>query len=209
MSRLELTAAAACITYVERTQLGQRPPLSPPLRESQEATLLIDQATRANLELVRTLSGERCRFAAGRDRPHRDGGRARDCWRNGSPLRSPIRPPSRVAMTRWRISSPMLNARARHARTPESRARPGPRAGPARGRSRRTARPGGDPRRDRRLPRTLRRSCNASRDIPAELAQAAASLCRPDPAIASELAAALDDELPYLKRDGGFVRPGL
>ena len=56
ISRLELTAAAACITYVERTQLGQRPPLSPPSREAQEATLLIDQATRANLELVRTLS---------------------------------------------------------------------------------------------------------------------------------------------------------
>ncbi len=36
----------------------------------------------------------------------------------------------------------------------------------------------------------------------------AAALCRPDPAIAAELAAALDDELPYLKRDGGFVRPG-
>ena len=33
-SRLELTAAAACITYVERTQLGKRPPLSPPLREA-------------------------------------------------------------------------------------------------------------------------------------------------------------------------------
>src|SRR5215212_9608452 len=59
LSRLELTAAAACITYVERTQLGKRPPLSPPLREQEGATLGIDQATRANLELVRTLSGER------------------------------------------------------------------------------------------------------------------------------------------------------
>ncbi len=39
LSRLELTAAAACITYVERTQLGQRPPLSPPLREAEGATL--------------------------------------------------------------------------------------------------------------------------------------------------------------------------
>src|SRR5512139_1295678 len=45
LSRLELIAAAACITYVERTQLGQRPPLSPPVREPQGATLLIDQAT--------------------------------------------------------------------------------------------------------------------------------------------------------------------
>src|SRR5216683_280721 len=34
LSRLELTAAAACITYVERTQIGKRPPLSPPAREA-------------------------------------------------------------------------------------------------------------------------------------------------------------------------------
>src|SRR6476659_1075630 len=58
-SRLELTAAAACITYVERTQLGHRPPLSPPAREAIGTTLIIDAATRANLELMRTLSGER------------------------------------------------------------------------------------------------------------------------------------------------------
>src|ERR1051325_5541704 len=58
-SRLELTAAAACITYVERTQLGQRPPLSPPNREAPGTALMIDAATRANLELMRTLSGER------------------------------------------------------------------------------------------------------------------------------------------------------
>src|SRR4051795_4315356 len=59
LSRLELNAAAACVTYVERTQLGKRPPLSPPVREAQGATLSIDQATRANLELTRTLGGER------------------------------------------------------------------------------------------------------------------------------------------------------
>ena len=59
LTRLELVAAAACVTYVERTQLGKRPPLSPPVREAQGATLSIDQATRANLELTRTLGGER------------------------------------------------------------------------------------------------------------------------------------------------------
>ena len=59
LSRLELTAAAACITYVERTQLGQRPPLSPPVREAEGATLALDLATRSNLELIRTLGGER------------------------------------------------------------------------------------------------------------------------------------------------------
>src|SRR5438105_8695877 len=59
LTRLERTAAAACVSYVERTQLGKRPPLSPPIREAAGATLAIDQATRVNLELMRTLSGER------------------------------------------------------------------------------------------------------------------------------------------------------
>src|SRR5437660_8185109 len=59
MSRLEATAAAAAVTYVERTQVGRRPPLSPPSRETAGATMVIDPATRANLELTRTLSGER------------------------------------------------------------------------------------------------------------------------------------------------------
>src|ERR1700716_4003657 len=59
MSRLEATAAAAAVTYIDRTQLGKRPPLSPPTREAAGTTMAIDPATRANLELTRTLSGER------------------------------------------------------------------------------------------------------------------------------------------------------
>ncbi|MGA7806056.1 MAG: DNA mismatch repair protein MutS, partial [Bradyrhizobium sp.] len=59
MSRLEATAAAAAVTYIDRTQVGKRPPLSPPSREAVGTTMAIDPATRANLELTRTLSGER------------------------------------------------------------------------------------------------------------------------------------------------------
>src|SRR6266699_3626191 len=59
MSRLEATAAAAAVTYIDRTQVGKRPPLSPPSREATGATMAIDPATRANLELTRTLAGER------------------------------------------------------------------------------------------------------------------------------------------------------
>jgi DNA mismatch repair protein MutS len=59
LSRVETTAAAAAVTYVDRTQIGQRPPLSPPSHEAQGATMAIDPATRANLELTRTLGGER------------------------------------------------------------------------------------------------------------------------------------------------------
>src|SRR5262249_25115181 len=45
-------------------------------------------------------------------------------------------------------------------------------------------------------------------NITAELAQATRALRRLDPALARELNAALAEELPHLKRDGGFVRGG-
>src|ERR1700740_2616664 len=59
MSRLEATAAAAAVTYIERTQVGKRPPLSAPGGDAAGTTMAIDPATRANLELTRTLAGER------------------------------------------------------------------------------------------------------------------------------------------------------
>src|SRR6478735_2703800 len=59
LSRLEATAAAACVTYVERTQVGRHAALSPPQRDAHGAAMMIDGATRTNLELTRTLSGER------------------------------------------------------------------------------------------------------------------------------------------------------
>src|SRR5436305_2363444 len=59
MSRLEATAAAAAVTYIDRTQVGKSPPLSPAWDEAAATTMAIDPATRANLELTRTLAGER------------------------------------------------------------------------------------------------------------------------------------------------------
>src|ERR1700748_1528352 len=46
MTRLEATAAAAAVTYIDRTQVGKRPPLSPPAREAAGTTMAIDPATR-------------------------------------------------------------------------------------------------------------------------------------------------------------------
>jgi len=57
--RAELSAAGALVDYVELTQVGQLPRLSPPVRIRADAVLEIDQSTRRNLELTRTLSGER------------------------------------------------------------------------------------------------------------------------------------------------------
>src|SRR6201992_1989410 len=57
MSRLEATAPAPAGPYVARPKAGTRPPLSPPSRELIGNPVAIDPATRANLELTRTLGG--------------------------------------------------------------------------------------------------------------------------------------------------------
>ena len=48
----------------------------------------------------------------------------------------------------------------------------------------------------------------SSENLPAEIAAAVAELRAPDPALRTMLGAALADELPLQKRDGGFVRAG-
>ncbi len=58
-SRAEIAAAALALRYVKRTQIDATPRLAPPTRRARGACLEIDAATRANLELTRTLSGER------------------------------------------------------------------------------------------------------------------------------------------------------
>jgi DNA mismatch repair protein MutS len=58
-SRAELSAAGALIGYLELTQKGRLPALAPLARESAQTFLAIDHATRRNLELVETLSGQR------------------------------------------------------------------------------------------------------------------------------------------------------
>jgi len=58
-SRAEVSAGGALIDYVELTQRGKLPRLSPPRRLADGAVMEIDQATRRNLELTQTLNGER------------------------------------------------------------------------------------------------------------------------------------------------------
>lgn len=58
-SRSDLSAAGALIAYLDLTQRGKRPALKPLRSEAQRSVMSIDVATRRNLELVETLSGER------------------------------------------------------------------------------------------------------------------------------------------------------
>ena len=58
LARCELRAASALIGYVERTQKQSFASLQPPQRERAGATMAIDEATRASLDLVRARSGD-------------------------------------------------------------------------------------------------------------------------------------------------------
>ncbi len=58
-SRAEISAAGALLDYIAKTQKGAAPHLNPPRQISDNQVMEIDGATRRNLELTRTLSGER------------------------------------------------------------------------------------------------------------------------------------------------------
>src|SRR5262245_39178488 len=206
LSRLELTAAAACVTYVERTQLGQRPPLSPPTREAQGATLAIDPATRSNLELARTLAGERRgSLLAAVDRSVTAAGSRLLAQRLAAPLTEPAAIARRHDAVEFFVGDAAARAdmRGRLEAAPDL-ARPLARPVVGRGGPRDLAAIRDGIAAAAGLAVGLERSAA----LAAELADAAQALRRPDPAIAAELAAALADELPHLKRDGGFVRAG-
>src|SRR5665213_3255606 len=206
LSRLELTAAAACVSYIERTQLGKRPPLSPPVRESMGATMAIDQATRANLELMRTLGGER----------------------RGSLLETIDRCVTAAGsrLLAQRLSAPLTNASAIARRLDavagfvddtaaraETRSRLAAAPDLARALSRLAVERGG-PRdlaaiRDGVLAAAdLARALAALKAMPTDIADALQAARAPDGMLAAELAAALAAELPAFTRDGGFVREG-
>ena len=57
--RIDVGALGALIDYISITQVGKLPYLRPPRREAPEQGLLIDAATRTNLELTRSQTGER------------------------------------------------------------------------------------------------------------------------------------------------------
>jgi DNA mismatch repair protein MutS len=206
LTRLELTAAAACVTYVERTQIGKRPPLSPPLRESAGASIAIDQATRGNLELMRTLSGERRgSLLDSIDHTVTSAGSRLLAQR----LSAPLTDPEAIGRRLDGVASFVDDVAARA----DTRSRLQAAPDLARALARLAVGRGG-PRdlaaiRDGVLAAAdLARALASVKDMPADIADALQSCRRPDGMLAAELSGALAAELPAFKRDGGFVREG-
>jgi DNA mismatch repair protein MutS len=206
MSRLEATAAAAAVTYIDRTQVGKRPPLSPPSREAAGTTMAIDPATRANLELTRTLSGERrgslldaidCTVTAAGSRLL------------AQRLAAPLTDSTAIARRLDAIAVFVSETAARDDLRSILRAAPDMSRALARlsvGR--------GGPRdlaglRDGILAadRALARLAQLE-NLPQDILGAMDALRRPSRDLAREFQRALAEQLPLLKRDGGFVREG-
>jgi DNA mismatch repair protein MutS len=205
-SRIEVTAAAAAVTYIERTQIGKRPPLSPPVREAAGATLAIDAATRGNLELIRTLSGERRgSLLAAIDRTITAAGSRLMAQRLAAPLTDPAEIAHRLDAVAAFVGDSAMRGdlRGKLKAVPDL----------ARALARIVVGRGGP--RDLAAIRDgifaaaeFSTRLAALAEVPRELKEAIAGLRRPDEAIATELAKALADELPAFRRDGGFVRTG-
>jgi DNA mismatch repair protein MutS len=205
-SRIELTAAAAAVTYVERTQIGKRPPLLPPVREAAGATLAIDQATRANLELIRTLSGERRGSLLGTiDRTVTAAGSRLLAQRLAAPLTDPVEIAHRLDAVSAFVNDSATRGEIRGTlKTVPDLARALARIVVGRGGPRDLAAIGDG------ICAAVDFSTRLSAlvAVPRDIADAIAALRRPNAAIATELAQALADELPAFRRDGSFVRSG-
>src|SRR5215212_3623046 len=206
MSRLEAAAAAAAVTYIDRTQLGKRPPLSPPSREAAGTTMAIDPATRANLELTRTLSGERRgSLLDAIDRTVTAAGSRLLAQR----LAAPLTDSTAIARRLDAIATFVPDSAARDDIRVTLRAAPDMSRALARlslGR--------GGPRdlaglRDGILAadRTLAR-LSTFENPPHEIMAIIDALRGPSRELARELERALAEQLPFGKRDGGFVRQG-
>lgn len=202
-SRAELSAISGAIAYVEKTQLAERPPLMRPERESEGSSLFIDPATRGNLELLRTLSGKReGSLLRAIDRTTTGGGARLLAERLTSPLTDT------TAISERLDSISFFLARQSLADLMQSALRGVPDM--PRALSRLAVGRGG-PRDLGALALGLEAASEifhlfSGEELPSELARVRECLAQLPLDFAAHLDRSLADELPLLKRDGGFVR---
>jgi len=205
-TRAEVAAAALALAYVKRTQFGARPALSAPARRARGTSLEIDAATRANLELTRTLSGARDgSLLATIDLTITPGGARLLAERLASPLTDPDAINARLASLDFLVEATPLREALRRALThaPDF----------LRALARLSLDRGGP--RDLAAVRdgvaaaaALAGMLETTQDLPPQLLASYARLRADCGALEGDLRSTLADELPLITRDGGFVRPG-
>ena len=217
-SRNELAAVGALLKYVELTQIGKKPVLRAPKKAGKDNALVIDAATRTNLELNRTTSGDKNgSLLSAIDRTVTGPGSRALALRLARPLTDPGAISKRLDAVGFFIEHNMLRDELRKTlrQIPDI----------ARGISRLAFGRGG-PRDLGAIRDGLRGAINLAecardaqkkpaakiKDVMAEtpglVAEIFQALAKSDTALLAKLEHALVDELPALRRDGGFVAEG-
>ncbi|MGI9374414.1 MAG: DNA mismatch repair protein MutS [Hyphomicrobiales bacterium] len=208
-SRAETAACGALIEYISLTQVGKLPAIRPPRRSGGDNTMLIDAATRANLELVRTLSGNRkgSLLSVIDETVTGGGGRLLADWLS-APLRDPDAIKDRLdAVAHFHEDTALReDVRGSLKKCPDI----------ARALSRLSLGRGGP-----RDLAALRDGLGAARALathlestkelvacPAAVSKIGTALVQDDQQLSDLLGSVLADDLPNLARDGGFVRTG-
>ena len=206
-TRAETAALGALVDYLDLTQKGRMPRLAPPRRVADGAVLELDAATRRNLELTRTLAGDRAgSLLATIDRTVTGAGARRLFAWLAAPLTQPAAIDHRLDGVQRMAGDDGLRGDLRAAlRTAPDLERALSRLGLGRGGPRDLA--------------AIRDGLTAAQAIvgilarpsltppPAIMADAEADLGTHS-ALIDRLQAALAAELPLLARDGGFIAPG-
>lgn len=202
--RAELAALGALVEYLDLTQVGKLPRLEPPQRLSVGALMEIDPATRRNLEITRTLTGERTgSLLSAVDRTVTGPGARLLASRLSAPLTDPIAIGDRHDAVSWFLERADLRGDLRES------LKGAPDLERALGRL--TIGRGGP--RDLVALRTglaltsKLKSILAADDPVAEIARALEDLGKHD-ILVERYTRALKEEVPPVARDGGFVAPG-
>ena len=206
-TRPELASAGALLKYVDLTQLGNQPLIRAPKRIGPRDVLMIDAATRINLELVKSISGERRgSLLHAIDRTVTGAGARELAARLASPLTDTREITAHLDAVSYLLERASVRARLRE----------GLKGCPdlARALARLTLGRGSP--RDLGAVRDALASArgsatqliDAKNTLPENLQSLAAALTSAPAALAEKLELALSDDLPVHGRDGGFVRDG-
>jgi DNA mismatch repair protein MutS len=207
--RAEIAALGGLIDYVVLTQVGRAPLLRAPRREEPNAALLIDSATRANLELTRTMSGDkRGSLLDAIDMTVTAAGSRLFAERLTSPLAEPYAINARLdEVDHLRSALDLREALRAELRAMPDLERALARLSVGRGGPRDLGAVRSGLAVAKKLCEKLRQT-DAAFALPKGLAHIAAILADIPQQLAAKLGAALQEELPLLARDGGFVREG-
>ena len=203
--RAEIAAAAGLVDYIDLTQKGRLPRLSVPRRLAACAVMEIDAATRRNLELTETLTGDRRgSLLATMDRTLTGAGARLLASRLAAPLRDPAAIEARLDEVQFFTDDERAreDGRAILKRAPDIE-RALSRLSLSRGGPRDLAAIQGGLEMGREMQARLENVVA----LPEGLAEAVAGLGQHGELVA-RLARALAAELPVLVRDGGFIAAG-